>query len=599
MELSVPSVNVKLRSTSSSTPKKNRKKRSKQSAPKVPPGQPQVMSGGFVSHLISKSKQRNKPITNDSPLPDYSVGWLQRHLDPCGEYRTALDYGKIPDGTLPQSASGQFREVFTIRPPGANPVAVPLEGGMWSLLIMSTPLWRTPFVLIADMLRPEVGNEAASAAFLYLNSVENSIERYPAWHETGMDGVYVSLVSWKALSGALLPSELGVSPLISDFRITGDGFTVSHNTPSLINQGIAVVAQFNPNIEPRDIELPSENGVTNVSAAIQYVLYGDTAGADVTTQLPGVGSYPWKFITNIRPRPPIGGLINSGILGTAVYDFTTSDGDVLWATGDSIRLQWTRPAGGAETITVQRSPDGTTWSNTSLARSGGGITVLVGTVGEVVSISQRVNVLTSPPITQEDLIQMTPKTVQFLLKESKGFYVVKRAWQPVFNMTKASSYGPIRFIDFDTTLSSISGFIGGIADTADSNYGFAICNLSSLPLACAPYVKAIRSWEVVPSRNSVFGPFTTTTSPKDDVSLVISKTVSDMDPFAYPHEYNGLGVLFGKVIRVVSNIPRMLRSGANIADKVASVCQNAQDIATTISESRKERRNAMRDGVLS
>lgn len=479
-----------------------------------------------------------------------------------------------------------------------SPMNTPLDGGMWSLAIISTPLWRTPFILIADLLRPEVGNDAARAAYVLLNSSPGDIPRYPEWNPTGMDGVYVAVCSWKALAGTPEPSSLGVSPIISDFRITGDGFTVSHNTPSLINQGVAVVAQFNPNVEARDISLASEGNVTLTAAALQYVFYSDSQGAQVTASLPGVGQYPWKFINPISPRPQIGAVTNSSVVGTASVDFTTSDGMVVWVSGQRVRYQWTRTST-SDTITVQVSSDGTEWTNTPLARSGGGVSTVVGELGEVVAHTSRVNILTSPPVTQEDLIQMTPKTVQFLLKESKGFYVAKRAWQPVFGMTRASSYGPLRFVDFDTTEQQIADYIGGLQDTADANYGFAVCNLSSLPLACAPYVKAIRSWEVVPARNSVYGPFTTATSPKDDVALVIAKTVSDMDPFAYPHEYNGLGMLFGKIVKIVTAIPRALRTSANVAEQVANVCTSAQTAATTISGTLSRRRENARDGVLS
>lgn len=603
MDINVPSLKVELSPHKRKRNRKNKRASNKVMNDNVPPGQVQIMTAGQgIPSLIKRAnkvnRNRNKNIPpSPSKLPDYSTGWLERHLDPCGEYRTALDYGKIPDGTLPQSASGQFREVFTIRAPGLSTNQVPLDGGMWSLLILSTPLWRTPFVLVADLNNSEVGNEAMKAAFSKLNGSGDYIESYPVWTETTTSGVYVSVVRWKALSGALAPSSLGVSPLISDFRITGDGFTVSHNTPSLINQGIAVVAQFNPNVESRDIDLSSEGGSTNISAAVASSAFSNVGVTRATVVLPGIGQYPWRFGTDLV-RPPVGGITFSGVLGTAGADFTTSDGSVQWATGDSIRLQLARTTA-TDLISVQRSSDLTTWSDTDIVLGVGASAEIVGVLGESVSHSQRVNVVTSPPVTQEDLIQMTPKTVQFLLKESKGFYVVKRAWQPVFGMTRASSYGPIRFIDFDTDVSEISGLVGGLEDTADANYGFAVCNLSSLPLACAPYVKAIRSWEVVPSRNSVFGPFTTTTSPKDDAVITVAKTISDIDPFAYPHNYNGLGILFRKVVRIVCAIPKILRTGANIADGVASVCQGAQDVATSISQARESRRDAAREGILS
>jgi len=213
-----------------------------------------------------------------------------------------------------------------------------------------------------------------------------------------------------------------------------------------------------------------------------------------------------------------------------------------------------------------------------------------GTVGAAEVHQHRVNALTFPPVTQEDLIQQTPKTVQFLLKDTKGFYCPKRMWQPVFGMTPASSYALLRFVSQETTLSELTAATGVIQDTIDSNYGFAVCNMTSLPLACAPYIKAIRSWEAVPSRGSPWGPFSTPTTPKDDVALVIAKTVSDLDPFAYPYEYNGLGVLFSKVIAVCSKIPKIIRTTTNVADAVAEcVCDVQKSINAADQEENKRR----------
>nr|QXV86514.1 capsid protein [Alphapermutotetravirus sp.] len=574
--------------------KRQRRRRKQQTKEVIPEGQVQIMGRNMI--------RRGKVTIDTGSVPEYTKGFLERHLDPCGEYRTALDYGKCPDGTLPQSASGQFREVFTIRAPGVSETEVNLTGQMWSLAILSPPLWRVCQVLVADMNRAEVGDAALSSAISYLNFFGDDDAQYPTWAETETSGVYVSVVRWKALIGAPEPSDLGVSPLISDFRITGEGFTVSHNTPSLIDQGIAVVAQFNPNVEPRSLALAIDEGVT----AVQWVgSFRVTTPTEVRYAglLPGLGQYPWHFETTTIV-PAVGQTVNSSVLGIATADFTVN-GAMIFAQGDSLRWQTRRLATNTLTVQLQAGTGSPlVWSDTPLAPIAvqtNGITANVtakGILGEVVEHLVKANVVTMPPITQEDLIQMTPKTVQFLLKDTRGFYVVKRVWQPVLNMTKASSYGPLRFITQDSTLNDVSGILGGIQDTFDANYGFAVCSLSSLPIACAPYVKAIRSWEVVPSRGSSWGPFTTSTSPKDDNAMLIARTVSDLDPFAYPHDYNGFGLLFAKVCKIVAKIPRALRTGAAVADKVAQVCEGIQGITSTVSAARTNARADLRSQML-
>lgn len=564
-------------------PRRRRQRRNRrQNKEIVPEGQVQIMGRNMI--------RRGKVTIDTGSVPEYTKGFLERHLDPCGEYRTALDYGKCPDGTLPQSASGQFREVFTIRAPGVSETEVNLTGQMWSLAILSPPLWRVCQILVADMNRAEVGDAALSSAINYLNVFGDEDAQYPTWAPTDTSGVYVSVVRWKALIGVPEPSDLGVSPLISDFRITGEGFTVSHNTPSLIDQGIAVVAQFNPNVEPRSLALAIDEGVTAVQWAGYFRLVNSNeiryAGV-----LPGLGQYPWHFeVTTTVPALNFG--VNTSVIGVAVADFTIG-GAMIFAQGDSLRWRAVRNTGTTLLVNLQSGTgDPIVWTDTALAQitleTNGLATnpTAKGILGDVVEHIVKANVVTMPPVTQEDLIQMTPKTVQFLLKDTRGFYVVKRVWQPVLNMTKASSYGPLRFITDDSTLGDVTGILGGIQDTFDANYGFAVCSLSSLPIACAPYVKAIRSWEVIPSRGSGWGPFTTTTSPKDDNAMMIARTVSDMDPFAYPHDYNGLGLLFAKVCSIVAKIPRALRTGAAVADKVAQVCEGIQGITSTVSAAR-------------
>lgn len=581
-------------------PKPQRKKRQRRRQRRAPVVPNQMVPEGQIQIMGRNMIRRGKITVDTKSVPEYTKGFLERHLDPCGEYRTALDYGKCPDGTLPQSASGQFREVFTIRAPGTSETQISLTGQMWSLAIISPPLWRVCQILVADMNRAEVGDAALNAAMSHLNTFGDEDAEYPQWAETKVEGVYVSVVRWKALSGVSEPSTLGVSPLISDFRITGEGFTVSHNTPSLIDQGMAVVAQFNPNVEPRTLGLAIDDGLTTAQWAASIRVRFQSNDIAYGTVLPGVGAYPWTY-NIVGTLPGDGASSNTSVIGTATADYTYG-GSTIYSAGQQVRWAATR-AGSTVTVRLQSNTEGV-WSNTPLPQilvSTTGVAAMVegfGLLGEVVEQLVRANIVTMPPITQEDLIQMTPKTVQFLLKDTRGFYVVKRVWQPVLNMTRASSYGPLRFIDQDTSLTSVSGGLGGIQDTFDANYGFAVCNLSSLPIVCAPYVKAIRSWEVVPSRGSSWGPFTTTTAPKDENAMMIARTVSDLDPFAYPHDYNGFGVLFAKVCSIISKIPRALRTGAAVADKVAQVCEGAQGIVSTISSARTRDRILTRAEML-
>lgn len=552
-------------------------------------------------NVPGKARRRRRPrrgTADSGGLPVYSQGWLVRNLDPCGEYRTTLDYGKIPDGTLAQSVSGQFREVFTIKAPGQDPMSVPLEGGMWSLYGMHLNTWRHSFMFVADMLRPEVGDAAVQSAIELLNNVQDlATVTLPEWSLTAMDGVYVTVVAWSALEGVAPPSEVGVSPYISQFRITGEGFSMTHNTPSLINQGIVVCAQFPPNQDLRTINTDSEAGVTQTRFSITKgnALVGATSLISYT--LPGLGAYPWNGQVGITV-PTSGASSNSSVIGTPDHTFTSSGSSGgSYVEGSPLRFAMTN-TNGVLTLNLQQQVGGV-WGNVGppfvLAGSPTQNTTITGegTIDTEESHTRRVNVVTLPPVTQEDLIQETPKTIQFLLKEENGIYAPKRIWQPVFNMTPASSYAPLRFVSLDSTQEALNDANGFFNDTLDTNFGITVLNFTSLPLAAAPYFKVIRSWEAIPARRSPWGPFTTGTPPKDDLALVVAKTVSDEDPFAYPVDYNGLGLLWAKIKVGIRLIPKMVRTATNVANAVSEAVQTAQtgvsEIATATRSGRARR----------
>nr|NP_937980.1 large capsid protein [Euprosterna elaeasa virus] len=501
------------------------------------PNQPFAVTAGAA---LTRVPALRGTLAMSEPISPSSVGWLETNLDPCGEYKSTLDYGKVPDGAIPMSVCGQFRETFTIRHPGANPMVAPLDGTMWTLGIIRTNLWRTPFLLIADMRNAEISDSSLDEVARSFNNYVGEIElaSHPNWVETLQEGLYWSIQRWTALIGVPPPSDTGVSPYITDFRMTGSGFTVSSNTPSLINQGMVVVAQFNPNTENKEIVPHSESGETPMGWSRVYSL---STSQIVTTYIqPGVGGAQNTF-TVIANRGPA--VINSSVLPAVTQGYRFLNGDT-YAVGDSLRYQFTERDSGGYTVYLQRSTDGTTFTNigppstTTAAPSGTSTASGVGFILEGDVLAGRVNMLTLPPFTQSDLMQQTPKTCVFQIKEG-GFYVRQDVWQPVYNMTPASRYAPVRFVSGAITLDSLNSSVGTIRDTADSNYGFALCHMTSIPLACAPFIKAEMRFEAVPGRNSPWGLFATSTPPKDEVALTISRTVMDLEPFAMPLAYNG------------------------------------------------------------
>nr|QZZ63353.1 hypothetical protein [Leuven Tetra-like virus 1] len=511
-------------------------------------------------------------------LPEASKGWIIKSLDPCGENRGKLDYGKIPDGAIPQSVCGELRQVLTVRKPGVSDMIVPLDGGMWALALLHMPMFRTPLIMVASTLRSEVQTTDLDAVLVNWNNLRDFAgARHPNWEFVG-DGVYYSIVQWTALDGVRQPTSLGVSDTLSEYRITGDGMTIMHNTPSLINQGVIVTAQFNADNDHVTVE-PDTDGRTisaNVVLSRNLVSVGGQPYLRFDAVLPGTESADsvthYSFDAAILDDPgPIGPAI------TATADFTPDAGPFGYSAGDILQFNKTTGPALPSTFSVTRKRGDATdilltfvVSATTPAEAA----VITGTSTALAHYGALCNALALPPVAQEDITQATPKTIQMLMKDFDGGYIVKRVFNPIYPMTKATTFGPVRFKTSNTTAAAFNAASGGLLDSFDAAYGISVTNISSLPNAAQPYLKLMRTYEAIPARGSPWGPFATSTPVKDDTAITIVRTIHDLDPFMYPAHYNGLGVLFGKIMAVMRKIPSWMRTGATVAQAVGKVVED-------------------------
>jgi len=140
------------------------------------------------------------------------------------------------------------------------------------------------------------------------------------------------------------------------------------------------------------------------------------------------------------------------------------------------------------------------------------------------------------------------------MKEENGVYMVKRVFQPVFNLTNASAYRPVRMVSNNQTTNP-DDFVSGKSDTFDVNYATGAIVMTCLPTACAPALKMIRDVEVVADDGSPFQLFMECADDKIDAALEIVEAVAAHHPMMYPESYNALGGLFGILSSVVSKIP--------------------------------------------
>jgi hypothetical protein len=465
---------------------------------------------------------------------------------------------------------------------------VPLDGGMWALALLHMPMFRTPLVMVASVNRSEVTTSDLDRVLLVWNSTTDfSGATHPKWEGVG-DGVYFSIVQWSALAGVVPPTALGVSDTLSEYRITGDGMTIMHNTPSLINQGVLVTAQFNADVDHITVE-PDTDGTT-VPATLVFAGQPTSNGYNIGTYFPGIdtANATTVFTELTSTFAPYGNA------SPATHAFKSETSTIAWEAGDIVQL-YIRSDGDSNValeLRRTRASEEIVLSRVTLPISFG--QAIAGVVAGGQHYRALCNALALPPVAQEDMTQATPKTIQMLMKEFDGGYVVKRVFNPIYPMTKATQFAPVRFKTSNTTRLQFEGATGGLLDSFDGAYGISVTNISSLPNAAQPYIKLMRTYEAIASRGSPWGPFATSTPAKDDVAITIVRTVHDLDPFMYPAHYNGLGMMFSKVWTIIRRIPSWMRSGAIVAQAVGDIVENATVVADRAADNVRKTNSAQR-----
>jgi len=302
----------------------------------------------------------------------------------------------------------------------------------------------------------------------------------------------------------------------------------------------------------------------NINIPTTFNVFANTAPG-----VPGSGVFPvFSGLSNTLPSPPFASTasytsvvgsfsVAAGNLTRYIVDPTDPRAVLLQnqTSGQTIRV-----GGPVGTRIGETTNDATAFVLTSDA---GGPNVVVNTL---------FSTLTLPPITQDDMLQQNPKMVAQLAKETDGVYIPSSIFEPIFNVTSAAEYRKVLLITkADVTSDMISPFLGWF-DTYDTNFSTTVVNFQGIPYACKPMVKICRGVELVPSSNSILGIFAQGSPDEQPEAIDICKAFTQYQPHGYPVNYNGLGILFGKVMKVVDCLPVLLRNGLNIYRGIKSVC---------------------------
>lgn len=505
---------------------------------------------GGANSLAYAHQVAGQVLTNEKfCLSEASKSFIMKHLNPNGEYGTKDFCGKVPDGALVQSAAVRFIQAFTVKPPNQLTNQLPLDGNTWTLISWSMPQFRYPMVLIASMENTQPTTEEISIFVQTFNNftfVEETNEGfYPNWTSVTGTGLYFAVIKWKALEGISGPTETGFSQLVQQYRITSEGITVYNNTPTLIDQGMIVGAQFNSNYDhinsPTTVDDAGFIGGTflfsrRVSPTLPLEMQFSMPGLSITAVGAVFGSLSsGSFVLNNNVN-----FISAGVNAAA--------GDALTWNQTATNLTLTHVVSGTQLLNIVLNSNGL-WAVTFL-------NIKIGLSGELgIELSPKVNVVQVPAFDIENLMQASPKTVVLTMKEDNGGYMVKRLFQPVFNMTDASTFAPVRFNFSTTTKDELYGATNNLQDTFDKNFSVGVIAMTAIPTSCNPFIKIQRHIEVIAPPDSPWMPFMEVCPRMQEEVSTIIRTFAEEHPFMYPESYNIMDKLFGMVMGAIESIP--------------------------------------------
>lgn len=506
-----------------------------------------------------------------SMLPERGREFVHRHCNPCGEMVTFTENSKIPDGALPNSLVLELREAFIVRYPGATVAALPLDGSMWNLTMIHLPAFRTPAIFIAKTGNSELTDSDRELLVNSWNTSGNNPPRFPNWEVLATDDLWYTCVKWTALDNIDPPTDAGTTN-IQQFRITADGITGYNNTPDLVNQGMCIGAQwslntsnitdeasmgvdgYTGNIHVRTTLVANEAGNVSIPAfmlplPVDRTTLSVTASTNMSVVFEAVNSYPWDFPIVRNGTITLNGAVVFNIQASEDFifnSFSVSRGDIM---------TWTvsRTAGGYGTGAWTVDVTDTTTSTSIYAVTAQ--TAIDIYVAMTITSSISLPIVTKfqlPPTDTQAIIQSTPKAVYFSMKEENGFYMVKRVFQPVFNVQEANQRKQIMMTDPQVNERQFSF---APLDVFDLNYGVGTVVMSSIPTSCAPAFKMIRDVEIVAGEGSAYTPLVKSNEDKIEAACEIVRCMAEHHPFMYPESYNVLGSLMGLISNVVGKVP--------------------------------------------
>lgn len=495
-----------------------------------------------------------------------AVSWLYKYIDPAGSVETgrAIDeFSKVPDGLCTFSVDAEIRVIKPISVPVETPTGPPgelsLDGKVWSLVIISYPMFRTAFIAVGNYNNESMSGAVNNSLATALNNLEDyravvDADEWVPFHEPG-EGWYYRIVPLPPTYD--LPDPVGgPTRTVTAYRLTYKSLTIEDNSPTLLNQGFWNGAQYaiSPGMTP--IMATETEGVLS---PIFFRNYNQN------------GTQTLVVIRNLQPFNPVEAGVNSrsdsyfaveigvGSLQTFNYQvpigytwFVSTGGPIFAESGDTVTFTRTP-------LLMTIASDNTT-SPAPIVTPMSTVVLSTGFTYVVLDLPLRTNAggnnstIELPATNTEQVAANNPKQVQYLMKESGGAYLVhSKIRNPVFELTDNNQFGPIQFTspgkDALTNFSDGSG----IQDSFDRNLSTSVAVFMGIPHANVPVVKVYQGWEGLTNVNTPFGQFGHSGLARCEHILQMAESMTTRTTGVYPANDNFLGSLSKMAARLLSS----------------------------------------------
>jgi len=506
-------------------------------------------------------------------MDDNTAGWYFKYLDPAGAVETARaigEFSKIPDGLLTFSVDAEIRTIDQLSPPTVLTSNLPLTGDTWSLTIFSYPMFRTAYIAVANILDKEISTAIAAELAFTLNNLLD----YRATIDSDIWAPFAQLIEegWYYWIKPLPPTynlpdpQDGDIRTLTSWRMSYKSLTIEHNAPTLIDQGFWNGGHYA--LDSSIVQQPTR-GTRDIASQV----HGLSTSIDTPVNQP----QNFRYRVRIPNLPQISAVTGPATIrtGSRAFDISVQADNsatgtpVSWTVapdtamynpfeivfaepGDLVSMI-TTSGGTTLVVTFSSSSLGSTPFTLVFNSEQEGTIVPLGTEALTpiyvddstdVFLGRTSNSIEFPAYTPAQVAANNPKMEQFLMKETNGAYVVhKKMRKPVFEVTPASSFGPVQFTTpgYDSTRDAQDG--SGLRDTIDANFSTASICIRGIAHANVPIVKLYQGWEGVTNVNTPFGQFGHTGLARNDCVMQLVDNLTVRTTGIYPANDNFLGLI--------------------------------------------------------